>query len=384
MALTAREKRLLVTAAALLWMGSIMGATPSHAAVYCAKKVKGNKTKPQMPVMLREGECKRNETDVTAGVVAQFIIQGPQGQQGELGEQGAQGAQGELGKSCTVEDNGDGTVTISCGGGMADLTDPAYVPSAYDAADPVQGATAYGKWWVTQAGGPGTLAAAGVTVGSEYTRCKTCHAWDGLGNKASYANRTGQSTGTASRPDVTTVDLWTSIRTASPTELFDRIKRVGGRPINTRGNGHPDYSTVMSDAQIWNLVKFMREKFIYSDDLYYVAVNGPVVHKVGDTVVSPTVRFFGIGADGNAARGHAIWAAGCAGAACHGADGTARLMDGLTAGQFMRDKPMEVWHKLYGGEITDDSFPDMVPATMTDLQDFRDVYRALTDSTIYP
>ena len=127
MAIATWGKRLVGTTGALLWVGSLMVATPAHGAVYCAK-VKG--AKPAKPITLREAACKGNETDVTAAVVAQLVLRG------EKGDQGVQGPQGPQGQSCTVLDNGDGTYTVSCGGGsMAVLTDPAYIPPAYAAAD---------------------------------------------------------------------------------------------------------------------------------------------------------------------------------------------------------------------------------------------------------
>lgn len=373
MATVTWRTRLVGTTGSLLWMASLIVATPSHGGVYCAK---GKGLKPAKQVTLREGACKRNERDVTADVVAQFVLQGAPGPQGPQGPQG---------QSCTAGDNGDGTYTVSCGSGTtAVLTDPAYTPAAYAAADPIRGGTAYGKWWVTQAGGAGTLPGAGVTVGAEFVRCKTCHAWDGRGNAASYATRTGQSTNTASRPDVSTVNLWPTIRTASPTQLFELIKGAGKRPLNTRGNGHPDYSGFLSDAQIWNLVKFMREEWIFPDTLYYLAVGGPPVYKDGATVVSPIVKFYGIGADGDATRGHALYAASCSSSGCHGADGTRINIEGASVGEYTRTKPQELWHKVKFGQITDSSVPDMPPGILTDTGDFADLYRALTDSTSYP
>jgi mono/diheme cytochrome c family protein len=266
---------------------------------------------------------------------------------------------------------------------MAVLTDPAYIPPAYAAADPMQGGTAYSKWWVTQAGGPGTLAGAGVTVGGEWARCKTCHAWDGRGNTASYADRTGQSTGTATRPDVSTVDLWGTIRAASPTQLFELIKGAGGRALNTQGNGHPDYSAALSDAQIWNLVKFMREGWIFPDKLYYLAVDGPPVYKDGvGTIIAPTLTFYGVGADGDATNGDAVYASNCSG--CHGGDGSAINLGGLSVGEFVRTRPHEAWHKAKFGNISDSSVATMVPGILTDTADLADLYRALTNSTTYP
>ena len=297
---------------------------------------------------------------------------------------GVDGTPGTDGASCTGADNGDGTFTITCDNGtMIIVTNPGFIPPAYAAADAVAGGAAYGKWWVTQAGGAGSLAAEGVTVGSEWVRCKTCHAWDGLGNAASYANRTGQSTGTASRPDVSTVDLWPTIAATTPTQLFTLIKGSGGRPINSLRNSHPDYSATLSDAQIWNLVKFMREGWIYPDDLYFVAVDGPPVYtNAAGVVVPPVVTFYGVGTDGDPVHGNALYTAGCA--SCHGANGTTINMAGASVGELARTKPNEVWHKLRYGVISDTSVATMAVGLVSTPSDLADIYAALANPTAFP
>ncbi len=293
------------------------------------------------------------------------------------------GIDGTDGAGCTAVDNGDGTFTITCGDDVIVVTDPNYVPPAYAAADGIAGGTAYAKWWLTQADGPGTLAAAGVTVGSEWVRCKTCHAWDGLGNAASYANRTGQSTGTAARPDVSTVDLRATVAATTPLQLFDLIKGTGGRPLNTEGNGHPDFSTALTDAQLWNLVKFMREDWIYPDALYYLAVNGPPVYKdaVG-TVIAPTLTYYGIGVDGDPTNGATVYTASCS--TCHGANGTQLDIAGASLGELVRTKPHEVWHKAKFGEIDNSSTSIMDPGLVVDTGDIVDLYSALANAANYP
>jgi mono/diheme cytochrome c family protein len=183
-------------------------------------------------------------------------------------------------------------------------------------------------------------------VGAEWVRCKTCHAWDGLGNAASYSNRTGQSTGAASRPDVSTLDLLATIASSTPLELFSKIKGEGGRAINTQGNGHPDYSTILSDAQIWNLVKFMREGWIYP------------------------------------AAGAAAYTAKCGG--CHGANGTTINLAGASVGELVRTKPNEMWHKFKFGQISDSSVASMVPGLVADTTEMVDLYSALADPVAFP
>ncbi len=308
---------------------------------------------------------------------------GTNGTNGTNGADGVDGADGAAGTPCTVVDNVDGTYTLTCGTDVVTVTDPAYVPAGYMAADPIAGGAAYAKWWVTQAGGTGTLASAGVTVGAEFVRCKTCHAWDGLGNAASYANRTGRSTGAASRPDVSTFDLTRTIESTTPLELYSLIKGVGARPLNAAENGHPDYSAALTDVQIWNLVKFMREGWIYPDDLYYVAVDGPPVYTSSlGTVVAPTLTFYGIGVDGDATAGTTAYTAKCA--SCHGADGTQLNMAGASVGELVRTKPYEMWHKFKFGAFSDTSGVAMATGLVTDTTEMQDLYRALTNTVAYP
>lgn len=296
---------------------------------------------------------------------------------------GADGAAGADGDSCTVADNGDGTFTITCGETSIVATDPGWVPAAYEAADGIAGGTAYSQWWVTQAGGLGTLAAYSVAARAEFTRCKTCHAWDGLGNAGSYANRSGMSTGNASRPDVSSVDLRATVAFSTPTELYDLIRNEGGRDIDTEGNGHPDYSALLTDTQVWNIVRFLREEWVSPEELYRLAVDGPPIYTDGvGAVHAPTLFYFGIGAGGNATNGDALYTAECA--LCHGADGRTISIGGQSLGQTLRGKPHEVYHKVKFGQIAADSTVSMDPGALVATQDLLDLYAALTDTVTYP
>jgi cytochrome c553 len=271
-------------------------------------------------------------------------------------------AAGVLITGCAGDDGTDG----------ADYPGP--IPAAYTAADATKGGAAYSKWYVADADGQGTLVDYSLTVAADFVRCKACHAWDGMGNNASYANRTGQSTGVASRPDVSSLDLRNTIRAVSPQYLFDMVKGAGGRNADTAGNGHPDYSTLLTDSQIWNLVKFMREAWVSPDTLYRIAVDGPPVYWNGSAAVPPTVTYFGIGADGDATAGDTVFSNSCA--TCHGADGTSSATH---LGFFLRSKPNELWFKARFGES---GF--MLPGIVTSTTDLLNLYTALTNSTNYP
>ena len=241
------------------------------------------------------------------------------------------------------------------------------------------GGAAYSKWWTTGAGGVGTQPT--TTAGKDYYRCKACHAWDGLGNAGSYASRTGQSTGKATRPDVSSVNLrTTSAQTYQ--ELYDMVAHAGARTIDAMDNTHPDFAAELTAAQVWNLVKFMREEWVAPSDLYDLEVSGQAMHwdYTGATPVlmTPTLTYSKIGAKGVAANGDAIYAAKCA--SCHGADGTAHDIEGRSLGEFAREKPNELWFKAKFGEDGTGMEPGLVTAT----SDLQDLYAALVNATNFP
>jgi len=174
------------------------------------------------------------------------------------------------------------------------------------AADGIRGGAAYNERFAPAGGGDGTLAGYGVTSGAEFTRCKSCHAWDGLGNAGSYANRTGIGSGTATRPDVSDANLRAAAATNTPRELFDLVTSPWGRPMNAASDSrHPDYTGYLEDGQVWDLVKFMREEWVDSNELYDLAVSGAAMHYADVdgawTLVKPTSTYSNIGKDGDAA-----------------------------------------------------------------------------------
>ena len=292
------------------------------------------------------------------------------GDEGPVGPAGADGAGGAAGA-----DGSDGTD----GTDGADGEDfPGPLPPEYLAADGIMGGAAYAKWWTTEAGGSGDP---GTAAPADFHRCKACHAWDGMGNAASYANRTGQSTLNANRPDVSSVNLRSTTVGNTVQGLFDMIVRTPGRTIDAFDNTHPDYSTNLTVGQVWNIVKFMREEWIEPTDLYDLEVMGSTMY-VDYTVdppvmVAPTLVISNVGALGDEANGQTIYSSTCA--ACHGADGTAIDIGGRSVGQFMREKPWEGWFKAKFGEPG-----AMPPGLVTDTGDMQDLYAALANDTNFP
>ena len=257
---------------------------------------------------------------------------------------------------------------------------PGSVPAAYTAADGILGGAAYAKWWTTDAGGSGTQPT--TTAEADFYRCKACHAWDGLGNAASYANRTGQSTLKSSRPDVSSVNLRSSPANQTFQGLFDLVMHTGARKVDARDNTHPDYSTQLTSGQAWNIVKFMREQWVAPSLLYDIEVSGPKMYvdrsdPANPTVVAPTITYTNVGALGNAANGETLYTTNCQ--ACHGADGTNVDLGGRSLGQFVRQKPNEAWFKAKFGEAG-----AMSPGILTATSDLQDLYAALVNATKFP
>ena len=161
-----------------------------------------------------------------------------------------------------------------------------------------------------------------------YYSCAGCHPVDGMARDASGISKKTA----ANQPQIATNRLldcksWDSKR------LFDAIKGVGGRPIDATktvngldltlgGQAHPDYSRILTDEKIWDLVKWLKEGiFNENDDLYTVTTHNGPYQTVQATPIgsAPYVTYTNIGGDGDAAAGVAFYAQKCA--YCHGVDG---------------------------------------------------------------
>lgn len=318
-------------------------------------------------------------------------IAGPAGAQGDAGSAGAMGAAGESGEAGSQGDVGSagaagvtgetgpqGNVGLT---GADGLDWPGSIPAAFENADAIAGGAAYSKWWLTTSGGSGVQP---TGPRSDFIRCKSCHAWDGNGNQSSYADRTGQSTGTAKRPDVSSVDLRAAALRETPSELFDLIMRPAGRALLQESNAHPDYAGEggLTSDQAWNIVKFMKEEWVEPTALYDLAVTG---ERMGwdysaspRTLIKPTLTYSNVGAAGDTTNGGAVFIQRCT--ECHGVNGTEIDIGGRSLGQFIREKPHEAWFKAKFGEPG----TGMDPGLVTLLSDLQDLYAALSDETNFP
>ncbi len=251
-------------------------------------------------------------------------------------------------------------------------------PDEFQNADGANGGQMYDKFWTTEAGwNQSDPNLPTFNASSNFFRCKQCHAWDRLGNAASYINRAPSTT----RPNVSPVNLLQASTSMSPEELFGAIGRSTGRRAltadlstydpatnSTVGDQMPDFGSFMTDAQIWDLVKFLKEEAIDVNLLYVGTPSG--VYPTG------SITYSNIGLDGDATAGDAIYSR-CV--ACHGTDGTDLDLEGRSVGEFVRDKPNELQHKVKFGQPGTAMGPQV-----TDLNQIKDLYKALTNTTTYP
>jgi mono/diheme cytochrome c family protein len=241
----------------------------------------------------------------------------------------------------------------------------------------VKGGKLYDKFWDSETGFTGD-----ATIYNKYPnffRCVSCHGWDLKG----YEGANADVAASASQPN-----LFGSIADIksedADTEIFQIIKRSDMRrpPTDTAslrtydpasfgaGDEMPNYAMILTDAQIHDLVNFIKKEAVDVDQIYDDSVSGD----------SPnyTVTFSNLGKDGDAALGNAFYTSNCAG--CHNADGKKILIDNeMGVGAFIRENPAEGIHKIKFGVLGSPMKND----TLT-VQDFKNLYKALSDAVKYP
>lgn len=261
-----------------------------------------------------------------------------------------------------------------------DSTTNPSTPTAYDNASRAKGGLSYDKFWSSETGFDQTDPNIAVfSAAGDFFRCKQCHAWDLLGNAGSYISRGPKTT----RPNVSSLNLFEYVKTKTPQELFDGLKKTAGRrditadlstydpaTNNTVGDQMPNMNQIFTDEQIWNFVKFLKEGVMDVSELYDATYTG--------TYPTGKATFTNVGRDGNAENGKTYYAAHCA--QCHGPTGETMIIEDMTIGQFARNKPNEVQHKVMYGQPGSPMTGD-IAVTVGQL---KDLYKALSNTTDFP
>lgn len=260
-----------------------------------------------------------------------------------------------------------------------DSTGPGSSP--YEVADATRGGISYDLFWNASTGfNQADPLIARFNAKSDFFRCKQCHGWDQLGTAGFYISRKPST----SRPNISDVNLVSVSRTKSADQLFLAIKTGTGatrrspdadlstyNPATnpTVGDQMPDYGAFMSDAQIWDLVRFLKAGAFDVTSLYDFTLTG--VYPTG------SISFSNLGKDGSASEGAQIFSVRCE--FCHGPSGKALSLEGLSLGAFLRGKPNEAQHKIRYGQLGS----AMGPTPLT-LAEMKSLYRFIADSIAMP
>ena len=254
-------------------------------------------------------------------------------------------------------------------------------PTPYESANPDLGGIMYDRFWSDEAKFDQNDPNLDVFKdNADFFRCKQCHAWDGLGNAGSYIGRAPRTT----RPNVVGFDLYEMAQEHSAQELFEGMKESAGRrdisydlsqydPDTNNGEGDkmPDFSQILTDAQIWDIVKFLKEGMLDVSELYDGTYTG--TYPTGDATYSN----LGL-STGDAANGNVYYTANCT--VCHGDDGLSILLEDMGVGGFTRSKAYEVQQKVKFGHLGS----PMVGEFDITLEEMRDLYKALANETNFP
>jgi len=257
-------------------------------------------------------------------------------------------------------------------------------PTAYDNASVFTGGIMYDKFWSEEAGfDQNDTNIAKFDAYSDFFRCKQCHAWDLLGRSGSYINRAPKTT----RPSVADLNLYQTAQAKSAQELFDEMKSTTDRrdisydlstydPATnfTVGDQMPNFSQILTDEQIWDIVKFLKEGALDVSQLYDATYTG--------TYPTGSVSYSNLGRDGNVTNGATYFGSNLKCAGCHGAEGTFRELENMSLGGFTRSKPNEVQHKIRYGALG--SVPKMAGDSTLSLTQVKDLYKALADTANFP
>lgn len=273
---------------------------------------------------------------------------------------------------------------FGCKDNTTDTSDPTD-PEEYTKANGIKGGMLFDKFWATETGfDQANVNLAKFNANADFFRCKQCHAWDLMGRNGSYNNRAPK----ANRPNVADRNLRTTAKNLKPQELFNAIKSGLGKARkdlnadlstynpttnNTIGDQMPDFSKILTDNQIWDIVKFLKVEALDITQLYDATYTG--TYPTGSTI------FANVGKDGDATAGNAFYTSNCV--ICHGTDGkqipNLDATPGMTVGKFTRTKANELQHKIKFGQLG----TVMKPINGT-IIDFKNLYKALADTVKFP
>ena len=261
--------------------------------------------------------------------------------------------------------------------------------AAYQDADGIKGGHLYAQFWASETGftlnNSELVDQAQLDVIAQkplFFACSHCHGWDQLGQMGGNSNLAPN----ADRPRVADIDLALLAEISSPQALFNRVKDGTNRrsiddtladydPSNNAavGDAMPAYSDILTDAQIWDIVKFLKEEALDTTALYdLILIGGQYPRGRG---------FSNLGIDGSDVAGKELFANACAD--CHGVDGTAVLLAGgsFTVGKYMRNKPFIGQHKAKFGHLGSAMGPVLKDANLGDIQG---LFAAMRDKNAFP
>jgi thiosulfate dehydrogenase len=198
---------------------------------------------------------------------------------------------------------------------------------AFENANLIRGGQLYDKWWKVPgvldpieptSDNPGYALTAGTGTGPDTWRCKECHGWDYKGRDGAYAQGSSHYTGVMGLLHASEAD--------PADELFRTIKD------GLTGTAMSSFRSHLSDGDIWDIAKFVKEGII--DETQYI----------DDASKKP------IGA--NVTRGQVLFSSVCA--ACHGSDGKQINFGDQEnpehVGTVASDNPWEFLHKVRFGQ----------------------------------
>jgi mono/diheme cytochrome c family protein len=251
---------------------------------------------------------------------------------------------------------------------------------AYDNADAIRGGQLYDKFWTTDGyTGPSDPSVSQENIDNfpDFYRCKQCHGWDLRANVEWYIDRGPKVT----RPDVSGQDLFHMREETDLRDMFEEVAHEGAAAVDPArtadgtnsslgGNNMPDFSKILTEAQIWDLVKFMKEGAFDTRQLYDLNTAG--------TYPTGTKTMTNLGRDGDASAGDSFYATKCV--SCHGTDGTTIDLHGESVGSFIRSSPHEAQHKVKNGH-PGTIMGGLPNATQSDI---KNLFKAMTDESKYP